>query len=70
MAKQYTVDDITERTTISRIGAVQKIYRIAATTASGFNFTVEVPEADFANKEKVDQVLSEKAGHIEAVKKL
>lgn len=69
MAKIYTVDDITERTMITRTGAVQKVYRVSATSESGFSFTVEIPEADF-NKEKVNQILAEKAALIEGIKKL
>jgi len=68
MPKLYTVDDITERTTITRGGAVEKVYRITATTASGTNFTAEIPEADF-NQEKVAQVLAEKANLLESIKK-
>jgi hypothetical protein len=69
MAKLYTVDDVQERTTINRTGLIVKMYRVTATSASGTIFTVEIPESDF-NKEKVDQILSEKAGAIETVKKL
>jgi hypothetical protein len=69
MGKNYTVDDVTERTMLTKMGAVQKIYRVAATTASGFAFTVEIPEPDFT-KEKVDQILTEKAALLEGVKKL
>jgi len=69
MAKLYTVDDVTERSTIDKSGRIQKVYRVSATTQSGFAFTVEVPESDF-NKEKVDQSLTEKASLIEGIKKL
>jgi hypothetical protein len=69
MAKIYTVNDITERTTISRTGEVQKVYRVSATSESGTVFTVEIPEADF-NKEKVDKILTEKAALMEGIKKL
>lgn len=69
MAKNYTVDDITERTTITRTGLIQKIYRVTATSPSGTVFSVEIPEADFS-KEGVDKILSEKAALIEGVKKL
>jgi hypothetical protein len=69
MGKLYNVDDVTERTTISRSGLIQKVYRVTATTQSGTIFTVEIPEADF-NKEKVDHILNEKASLIEGVKKL
>jgi hypothetical protein len=69
MTKLYTVDDVTERTTISRAGLIQKVYRVTATSQSGTIFSVEIPEADF-NKEKVDHILTEKASLIEGVKKL
>lgn len=69
MTKLYTVDDVTERTTINRSGLIQKVYRVTATSQSGTIFTVEIPEADF-NKEKVDHILTEKASLIEGVKKL
>lgn len=69
MAKLYTVDDVTERTTITRSGLIQKIYRVTATSQSGTIFNVEIPEADFS-KEKVDQILNEKASLIEGIKKL
>lgn len=69
MSKLYTVDDVTERTTINRSGLIQKVYRVTATSQSGTIFTVEIPEADF-NKEKVDHILTEKASLIEGVKKL
>lgn len=69
MAKLYEVTDITERTSITRQGAVQKVYRVTATSKSGTTFTADIPEADF-NKEKVDQVLGEKAAMLDDIKKL
>jgi len=69
MATLYTVDDVTERTTISRSGLIQKVYRVTATTQSGTIFSVEIPEVEF-NKEKVDHILKEKALLIEGIKKL
>lgn len=69
MPKSYKVDDVMERTTITRTGAVQKIYRVTATSQGGTQFTVEIPESDF-NKEKVDQVLAEKAAVIDEIRKL
>ena len=69
MAKLYTVDEVTERTTITRSGLIQKVYRVTATSATGTIFTVEIPESDF-NKEKVDQILEDKAALIEGIKKL
>lgn len=69
MAKLYKVTDITERTNITRQGKVEKLYRITAESQAGTIFTIEVPEADF-NKEKVDQVLAEKAALIDGIRKL
>jgi len=69
MAKLYKVDDITERSTITRQGKVEKIYRVNATSASGSAFTADIPEADF-NKERVDQILSEKAAKIDEIRKM
>jgi hypothetical protein len=69
MAKLYKVDDVTERTNIARSGKVEKVYRVTATSQSGTVFSVEIPEADF-NKDKVDQVLTDKASLIEGIRKL
>jgi hypothetical protein len=69
MAKLYTVDRITERTTITLAGQPQKVYRINALSKSGFPFEVEIPKADFT-KEKADQVLAERATLLEEVKAL
>jgi hypothetical protein len=69
MAKNYKVTDITERSNITRQGKVEKLYRVTADSAAGTTFTVEIPEADF-NKEKVDQVLTEKATSIDEIRKL
>ena len=69
MAKLYKVDDITERTNITRQGKVEKLYRVTAESAAGTTFTVEIPEADF-NKEKVAQILAEKSALIDDIRKL
>lgn len=69
MAELYTVVDIIERPNISRLGKVEKLYRVTAKTGTGTIFTVEIPEADFT-KEKVDQILKEKAALFEEIKKL
>lgn len=69
MAKLYKVNEIQERTNISRQGQVQKIYRVTAESSGGTTFSVDIPEADF-NKEKVDQILSEKATLVNDIKKL
>jgi len=69
MAKLYTVDDVMERTTITRTGLIQKMYRVTATSVSGTVFTVEIPEPDFT-KENVDKILTEKATLLETIKKL
>jgi hypothetical protein len=69
MNKLYTVDDVNERTTITRTGLIQKVYRVTATSQSGTLFTVEIPEAEFT-QEKVDHILKEKASLIDGIKKL
>ena len=69
MSKLYKVTDISERTMISRTGKPQKLYRISATTSSGTEFTVEIPEADF-NKENVAQVLTDKTAQIDEIRSL
>lgn len=69
MAKLYKVDEITERTRIDTQGKPNKIYRVVATSQSGTKFTVEIPEPDFT-KEKVGQILTEKAELIEGIIKL
>lgn len=68
MAKLYKVDNITERTNITRTGKVEKSYRVEATTASGSSFTEEIPAAEFT-EEKVAQVLTAKAELLEKIKK-
>jgi hypothetical protein len=69
MAKRYTVQEIVERSTISRSGKVEKLYRVSATSESGTAFTVEIPEVEFT-KEKVDKILVDKAALMDEVKKL
>lgn len=69
MAKLYKVDDIAERTTITRQGQIRKVYRVTATSHTDTSFTVDIPEADFT-EEKVDKILAEKASLIEGIKKL
>lgn len=69
MAKVYTVDDVSERTTITPKGLIVKQYRITATTSSGITFSLTVPEEDFT-KEKADKLLTDKANLIEGVKAL
>lgn len=69
MAKTYKVEDITERTNITRQGKVEKTYRVTATSQSGTTFTVDIPEADF-NKERVDQIIAERAAMMDEIRKL
>ena len=69
MAKVYTVDDVTERTTITPKGLIVKEYRVTATTSSGVIFSVTIPEGDFS-KEKADKILSDKAMLIDGIKAL
>lgn len=69
MSKLYKVVDVTERTMITKTGAIEKVYRVTAESQAGTTFTVEVPQADF-NKDKVDHVLAEKAALIDEIRKL
>jgi hypothetical protein len=67
MAELYKVEDVTERTHITRSGLIQKMYRVVATSKSGTIFTVEIPEPDFT-EEKVDEILKQKAALVEKIK--
>lgn len=67
MAKIYHDVDIVERTEITREGAVKKIYRVSADTASDVRFTLEISEADFTEA-KVNELLTKKATLIENIK--
>lgn len=69
MAKPYKVVDVAERTMIGKRGTVEKIYRVTAESAAGTTFSVEIPESEF-NKEKVAQLLSDKAELIDGIRKL
>ena len=69
MSEAYTVSDIVERRSLSKEGKVLKTYRIAAVTATGTLFTVEVDEPDFS-KLKVDKVLRAKASLLDEIKLL
>ena len=69
MAKLYHSVDVVERTEITRDGAVEKVYRVSAYTASDVHFTLEIKEADF-NEEKVKEILGKKATLIESIKAL
>ena len=69
MAEKYHGVDVIERTEITREGAVTKVYRISAYTASDVHFTLEIGEADFT-KAKVNELLTKKAAQIEDIKAL
>jgi hypothetical protein len=69
MSKNYKVVDVQERTMINKRGGIEKIYRVTADSAAGTTFSVEVPESEF-NKEKVDQVLTDKATLLDGIRKL
>lgn len=69
MAKIYHGVDVVERTEITREGAVTKVYRISAYTASDVRFTLEIGEADFTEA-KVNELLTKKAALIEGIKAL
>lgn len=69
MAKLYHDVDVVERTEITRDGAVKKVYRVSAYTASGVHFTLEISEADFTEA-KVNELLAKQAALIEGIKAL
>jgi len=69
MTKLYKVEDIIERTIITRQGVPKKEYRITATTPSDILFSVEIPGEEFT-KTKADEVLTAKAQELEAIKAL
>jgi len=68
-AKMYHDVDVVERTEVTPVGKVVKVYRVSAYTKKDTYFTITVPEADFS-KEKVGMLLTEKAQLIEGVKEL
>lgn len=69
MAKNYKAVDVQERTMINKRGGVEKVYRVSAESAAGTAFTIEVPESEFT-REKVDQLLTDKASLIDSIRKL
>jgi len=68
-AKMYHDVDVVERTEVTPVGKVVKVYRVSAYTKKDTYFTITVPEKDFS-KEKVDKLLTEKAQLIEGVEGL
>lgn len=69
MAKLYHSVNVIERTEITREGVLKKIYRTTAYTVSDVHFTLDINEADFT-KEKVNELLTQKAAQIEEIKAL
>ena len=69
MSELFHDVDIVERTDVTREGRVQKVYRVSAFTKSDIRFTVDIKEADFT-KEKVTEVLSQRARELEEIKAL
>jgi len=67
--KLYHDVDVVERTEVTPVGKVVKVYRVSAYTKKDTYFTITVPEADFS-KEKVGMLLTEKAQLIEGVEGL
>jgi len=67
--KLYHDVSLVERTEITPVGKVVKVYRVSAYTKKDIYFTIDVPEADFS-KEKVDKLLTEKAKLLESVTEL
>lgn len=69
MGKLYHDVDIVERTELTREGRAMKVYRITASTVSDVRFSLDIKQADFT-KAKVDELLTEQAQKIEAIKAL
>ena len=69
MADLYSVDRIRPVRRMLERGELKAYYRIEATTKGGVSFDVEVPEEDMT-KEKVAQILSEKATELDAILQL
>jgi len=67
--KLYHDVSVVERTEITPVGKVVKVYHVSAYTKKDIYFTITVPEADFS-KEKVDKLLTEKAKLLESVTEL
>jgi len=67
--KLYHDVDVVERTEVTPVGKVAKVYRVSAYTRKDTYFTITVDEKDFS-KEKVAKLLTEKAQLIEGVKEL
>lgn len=67
--KLYHDVDVVERTEVTPVGKVVKVYRVSAYTKKDTYFTITVPEQDFS-KEKVDKLLTEKAKLLESVTEL
>lgn len=67
--KAYHDVTVTERTDVTPSGKVIPVYRVSATSKKGTYFTISVSEADFS-KEKVDQLLTEKAQLIDSIQEL
>lgn len=55
MATEYTVQKILERVRLTDAGALEKVYRVEATTAGGVAFTMDLTEveAEPANAAKI-----------------
>lgn len=67
--KMYHDVTVVERTEITPVGKVMKVYNVSAYTKKDIYFTITVPEADFS-KENVGKLLTEKAKLLESVTEL
>jgi hypothetical protein len=65
----YEVISVIERMDIDEHGRFYRAMEVRAKTASGIEFTVTVPKAQF-KKENVDKLLTAEAKEIEAVRTL
>jgi len=69
MAELYNNVQVVERTEVKPSGKVEKVYRISAYTKRDSFFTIIVKEKDF-NKDKIAELLTERATEIESIESL
>jgi len=69
MAKMYHDVEVVERTEMTPVGKINKVYRVSAYTNKDAYFTLTVPEKQF-NKENVDKLLTDRATELNDIMSL
>lgn len=67
MAKEYAVQNISERSRLAVNGSIEKLYKIEAVTAGGTYFSLELTEAQTDPKQAA-VILRDKAKQLDAIK--